>query len=151
MNAVNDTLSKIKAQAERARTSHEEVKETSLEKAQRRHEAALPLLKAFADVQDNFVKIDVLKRIWPRDYDRRPDRVHGLVAAVLGGEAHPCGIMLHVPGGLCSFEVRESWDGNITYVSSRETNGSRPLLWQFDQPDPWLDGFYRTMAGLLEV
>ena len=59
--------------------------------------------------------------------------------------------MLHVPGGLCSFEVRESWDGKITYVSSRETNGSRPLLWQFDQPDPWLDGFYRTMAGLLEV
>ncbi|WP_147431155.1 hypothetical protein [Thiocapsa rosea] len=148
---MNDTLSKIKAQAERARSSQEEGKETSLEKAQRRHAAALPLLQAFADVQDNFVKIDVLKRIWPGDYDRRPDRVHGLVAAVLGGEAHPCGLMLHVPGGLCSFEVRETWDGKIIYTSSRETTGARHLLWQFDQPEPWLDGFYRTMAGLLEV
>jgi hypothetical protein len=151
MSAVNDTLSKIKALAERAQATREGAQESSLEQAQRCHAAALPLLNAFADVQDHFVKIEVLKRIWPRDYDRRPDRIHGLVAARLGGDAFPCGLMLHVPGGLCSFEVHETWDGKMLYTSSRETAGARPLLWQFDHPEPWLEGFYRTLAGLLEV
>lgn len=148
---MNDTLSKIKAKAEGARASVAEEKDSSLVMAQSRHEAALPLLKAFADIQDNFVKIEVLKRIWPTDYDRRPDRARGLVIAVLGGETYPCGLMFHSPGGVRSFEVRETWDGRLTYISSRETAGARPLFWQFDTPEPWLDGFYQTMATMLEL
>lgn len=148
---MNDTLSKIKAMAERSQTSRDQTRDTSLDQAQRCHEAALPLLEAFADVQEHFVKIEVLKQIWPRDYDRRPDRVHGLVAAKLGGEALPCGLMLHIPGGLCSFEVHETWDRKLVYTSSRETHGARPLIRQFDHPEPWLEGFYRTLAGLLDV
>ncbi len=148
---MNETLSKIKAKAEGARASVAEEKDASLEMAQRRHQAALPLLRAFADIQDNFVKIEALKRIWPADYDRRPDRARGLVIAIHGGETYPCGLMFHAPGGVRSFEVRETWDGRLTYVSSREAAGARALFWQFNTPEPWLDGFYQTMAIMLEL
>jgi hypothetical protein len=148
---MNDTLSRIRAEAERARASSEEGKLSSEESAMRRHRAALPLLGAFADVQHNFVKIEVLKRIWPKDYEQRPDRARGLVIARHGGDLHPCGLIFRIPGGFRSFEVQETWNGRLVYISSRETDGSRPQSWQFDTPEPWLDGFYKAMATLLEL
>lgn len=147
---MNDTLNRIKAEAERRRISDAMGRSSALELAQRRNEAALPLLKAFADVQDTFVRIDVLKRIWPDDYQRRPDRARGLIIGVLGGR-YPCGPSLHIPGGQASYEVEATWDGKIIYVSSREANASRPQCWKFDTPAPWLDDFYLTMGMLLEI
>lgn len=148
---MNDTLSRIKAEAERTRVGCESSRDLSLETAQRLHEAARPLLDAFTDVRNHFVKVEVLKRIWPSDFDRRPDRAQGLVIAMLGGAAHPSGLMLQVPGGIRAFEVQETWDGRLVYVSSRETGGMRPQSWRFETPEPWLAGFYQTMAMLLEI
>jgi hypothetical protein len=148
---MNDTLSRIKAEAERRRVSDAMGKSSTLEQAQRRHEAALPLFKAFADVQDSFVRIDVLKRIWPSDYDRRPDRARGLVIGVLGGERQPYGLSLYIPGGQASYQVEATWDGKILYVSSREVSSARPQSWKFEAQQPWLDDFYLTMSSLLEL
>ncbi len=148
---MNDTFSKIKAQADRQRESRSADKAAGAESAQRRSEAAQPILKAFADIQHAFVRIDVLKRIWPNDYQRRPDRARGLLAGLLGGERHPYGLMLHIPGGQATFEVEMTWDGKILYVSSRETLSSRPRLVKVERPEPWLEEFYQTMSTLLEV
>jgi hypothetical protein len=148
---MTDTLSKIKAQAERQRESRTAGKAASEESAQRRSAAAQPLLKAFADVQNAFVRIDVLKRIWPNDYQRRPDRARGLLAGLLGGERYPYGLMLHIPGGQATFEVELTWDGKIMYVSSRETLSTRPRLVRVERPEPWLEEFYQTMSTLLEI
>ncbi|WP_295385403.1 hypothetical protein [uncultured Thiodictyon sp.] len=148
---MNDTLSRIKAEAQRRQAAAARGKDSAQELAQRRQAAAAPLFKAFADVEGSFVRIDVLKEIWPDDYLRRPDRARGLVAGVLGGERYPCGLTLHIPGGQASYAVELTWDGKILYVSSRQTRTAQPQSWQFDRPEPWLDAFYHTMATLLEL
>lgn len=148
---MNDTVSRIKAEAERRRESNASVKSSSEEQKQRLSEAAKPLLKAFADVQNTFVRIDVLKRIWPEDYLRRPDQASGLLVGFHGGEHHPCGLSLHIPGGHASFVVEETWDGKVSYTSTREILGSRPRSWKYDAAGPWLDDFFQLMATLLEI
>jgi hypothetical protein len=148
---MNDTLSRIKAQAERQRESQTAGKAATEESVLRRSEAAQPILKAFADIQHAFVRIDVLKRIWPSDYQRRPDRARGLLAGLLGGERYPYGLMLHIPGGQATFEVELTWDGKLMYVSSRETLSTRPRLVRVERPEPWLEEFYQTMSTLLEI
>ena len=148
---MNDTLNRIKAEAERRRESIASGKSSSEEQKQRLSEAAAPLLKAFADVQNAFVRIEVLKRIWPEDYQRRPDQASGLLVGYHGGERFPCGLSLHIPGGSASFEVEETWDGKVFYHSSRDTMGSRPRFWKYESPGPWLDDFYQLLATMLEV
>lgn len=148
---MNDTLSRIKAQAERQRESQTAGKAATEESVLRRNEAAQPIFKAFADIQHAFVRIDVLKRIWPSDYQRRPDRARGLLAGLLGGERYPYGLMLHIPGGQATFEVEMTWDGKLMYVSSRETLSTRPRLVRVERPEPWLEEFYQTMSTLLEI
>jgi hypothetical protein len=148
---MNDTVSRIKAEAERRREANASGKSSSEEQKQRLSEAAEPLVKAFADVQNTFVRIDVLKRIWPEDYLRRPDQASGLLVGFHGGEHCPSGLSLHIPGGRASFEVEETWDGKLTYTSTRETMGSRPRSWKYDSAGPWLDDFFQLMATLLEI
>lgn len=148
---MNDTLSRIKAEAQRRQAAAATGKNSSQEAAQRRHEAAAPLFKAFADVENSFVRIDVLKEIWPDDYLRRPDKARGLVMGLLGGERYPCGLTLYVPGGQVSYVVELTWDGKIVYVSSRQTKTAQPQSWKFETPEPWLESFYHTMATLLEL
>lgn len=147
---MNDTLSKIKAEADRRRESAAMGRASSADLARRRNEAAAPLLKAFGDIQDAFVRIDMLKRIWPQDYQRRPDRARGLVAGLLGGERYPSGLSVHIPGGKATFEVELTWDGKILYVVSREANGSQSTS-KVEKPELWLDEFFKTMATMLEL
>ena len=147
---MNDTLSKIKAEADRRRESEAMGRASSVDLARRRSEAAVPLLKAFGDIQDAFVRIDMLKRIWPQDYQRRSDRARGLVAGVLGGERYPYGLSVHIPGGKATFQVELTWDGKILYVASREAHGSQSAS-KLETPEPWLEEFFKTMATMLEL
>lgn len=148
---MKDTLDKIKAHAERARSFKDDLKDGDLQSAIRRHEAARLLLQAFSDVQDQFVRVDILKAIWPEDYQRRNDRARGLLAGVLGGERYPHGLRLYIPGGYRTFDVQESWDGTLSYIVARETYGMRPHIAHFSESAPWLDAFYETMAALIDV
>ena len=148
---MNDTLSRIKAEAQRRQAAAASGKDSAQALAQRRQAAAEPLFKAFSDIEGSFVRIDVLKEIWPDDYQSRPDRARGLVAGVLGGGRYPCGLTLHIPGGQASYAVELTWDGKIVYVSSRQTKTAQPQSWTFERTEPWLDAFYQTMATLLEL
>ena len=148
---MNDTISKIKQLAENSQIAAARSKATALEKTQRRHDAAQPLLKAFADVQNAPVRIEVLKRIWPYDFQHRPDRASALVIGYLGDPRRPHGMSFHTPGGQASYEVELTWDDRIVYVSTRETGGSQPQSKKFSEPDSWLAGFYHTMAPMLEI
>lgn len=148
---MKDTLDKIRAHAERARSFRDDLREGDSLAAARRHQAFRPLLDAFMDVQDQYVRVESLKAIWPRDFQQRNERARGLLAALLGGERQPHGLRLYIPGGYRTFDVQENWDGTLTYVSARETEGMRPHIVNFSQLEPWLEVFYETMASLLEV
>lgn len=148
---MNDTLSKIRQKAEKSGESQVLRDESKDSEAARRAKAAEPLLTAFREVQNEFVKIDLLKQIWPNDFDRRNDRLIGLLAEVLGGPRFPHGIKLQVPGGFRSFSVDPAGDGNLCYTSAREPHSGKAQYVNFQTEEQWMEFFYRTMAYILEV
>ncbi|MBB1074680.1 hypothetical protein HUU62_09690 [Rhodoferax sp. 4810] len=148
---MNDTLSKIRAKAEHASDSQVTQQQTQQVAAAIRARAAAPLFAAFNDIKNEFVRVDLLKQIWPTDFDRRNDRVIGLVIEIIGGDAHPCGLKLQIPGGHRSFAVELAADGSIAYTSTREAQGGRPQYITFQNETQWMEFFYKTMAYILEV
>ncbi|MBK5969878.1 MULTISPECIES: hypothetical protein [Thiorhodovibrio] len=148
---MNDTLSKIRQKAEQGGESQMQQKESKDSSAAARAKAAEPLLTAFRDIQNEFVKVDLLKQIWPTDFDRRNDRLAGLIAEVLGGPQAPHGIKLMVPGGYRSFSVDFAGDGTLQYTSAREPYSGRAQYVHFQNEEQWMEFFYKTMAYILEV
>ncbi len=148
---MNETLKRIRAEANQAIDSRLSEAEERKFAARRRSEAAAPLFRAFKDVRNQFVRIDVMRQIWPNDYHQRDDRASGLVAELIGGEEYPCGLRLFIPGGFRRFQVDLAPDDSISFVASRESAGARPHYMTFTQEEPWLDVFYKTMAHLLEI
>jgi len=114
-------------------------------------ELAAPLVRAFRDVEGEFVRISVLSRIWPDDYDRRDDRVAGLLIAWIGPESAPHGLRLAVPNGSLSFEVTLKRDGSAVFSCVRDTHGQRPAIMDFANRDDWLEFFYKSIADLVEL
>jgi hypothetical protein len=150
-NRMNDTLSKIRQKAGQTGESQILQQESKDSEAARRAKAAEPLLTAFRDIQNEFVKIDLLKQIWPNDFDRRNDRLLGLLSETLGDPRYPHGIKLLVPGGFRSFSVDFAADGNLLYTSAREPHSGRAQYVNFQNEEQWMEFFYKTMAYILEV
>lgn len=148
---MNETLKRIKQQA------NKEVDSKLLKKdEQRAHilrcvEAARPLFQAFEDIKGQFVKITILRQIWPTDYHQRDDHAPVLIAQVIGGDETPRGLMFHLPGGHRRFETELQPDGEMGYIVSTDMAGTRPQYITFASTEPWLDMFYKTMAHLLEL
>jgi len=148
---MNDTLSKIRQKAGQSGESQMLEKQSRDSTAQKRAKAAEPLMTAFREIQNEFVKVDLLKQIWPTDFDRRNDRLAGLVAEILGDPRFPHGIKLMVPGGFRSFSVDISSDGTLCYTSAREPHSGRAVYVNFQNEEQWMEFFYKTMAYILEV
>jgi len=148
---MNDTLQRIKQQANKALDSKLSQRDEKRAQAQRCAEAAKPLFQAYQDVREQPVKIGVLKQIWPTDYHQRDDRASVLVAEIVGGEEFPRGIRLLLPGGHRTFEATLQSDGSMLYAIATDTSGTRPQYATFTEPGSWLDIFYKTMAHLLEL
>jgi hypothetical protein len=148
---MSDTLQRIKARKNAALASKQTEAERRAASTQRRAEAAQPLFAALRDVEGQFVKVKVLRQIWPEDFHNRDEHARVLVDSKLGDLSQPCGVRLHVPGGYRRFEVEEASDGGLNYISARETIGGRPHVATYTDRDQWLDAFYGTMASLLEI
>jgi hypothetical protein len=114
-------------------------------------ELAAPLVRAFRDVEGEFVRISVLSRVWPDDYDRRDDRVAGLLITWIGPESAPQGLKLAVPNGSLTFEVTLKRDGSAVFTCVRDTLGQRPAIMDFANRDDWLEFFYKSIADLVEL
>ncbi|MTW19789.1 hypothetical protein [Allochromatium palmeri] len=114
-------------------------------------ELAAPLVRAFRDVEGEFVRISILSRIWPDDYACRDDRVAGLLMAWIGPESAPHGLKLAVPNGLLTFEVTLKRDGSAVFTCVRDTLGQRPAIMDFANRDDWLEFFYKSIADLVEL
>jgi hypothetical protein len=148
---LNDTFQRIKALREAALATKQRATAQHLESLRRRGEAAVPLFDALEEVQDELVKVSVLRQIWPEDFHSRDEHARGLIESVLGDPQRPCGVRLHVPGGHKRFEVEILDDGSLAYVSARETLGGRPHVIAYASREQWLNALYATMASLLEI
>ncbi|QGU32404.1 hypothetical protein [Thermochromatium tepidum] len=148
---MNQTIQKLRQIAQDSTLSAED-------KVIERHEIqascaelAAPLVQAFRDVAGEFVRVSVLSRIWPGDYDRRDDRVSGLLIQWIGPESAPHGLKLAVPNGSLTFEVTLKRDGSPVFTCVRDTLGQRPAIMDFANRDDWLEFFYKSIADLVEL
>lgn len=114
-------------------------------------ELAAPLIHAFKDVEREFVRISVLRQIWPHDYDRRDDRVAGLLIQMIGPAEAPYGLAMAVPHGSLRFEVGLKVDGSAVFSCTRDTHGQRPSMMDFANSEDWLEFFYKSIADLVEL
>lgn len=149
---MKDTLSKIRQKSGNRTLAQEQEKDEKKRLAEERHAAAKPLIQAFAEIKDQPLRIDAMKRIWPDDFDRHDDRAIELVEAYLGGEKHPYGLRLRLPGGLRTFAVEQrAFSDQLSYVAVRESLSGAPHTRYFSSSEPWLELFYEVMATVLEV
>ena len=112
---------------------------------------AAPLIQAFRDVEQEFVQIEMLKQIWPLDYERRNDRVAGLLVSLLGPPDYPSGLRILIPHGQVSFDIDLKEDGSTLFRCTRETDGQRPRIMEFVTREPWMEYFYRLIADVIQM
>ncbi len=114
-------------------------------------ELAAPLIRAFQDVEKEYVRITILRQIWPGDYDRRNDQVGGLLVMLIGSEQAPSGLKMAMPQGFLTFEVvLKSPDAHV-FRCIRETAGQRPLTMEFPDGERWLEYFYKVISDVIEL
>lgn len=150
-NEMNQTLQKLRQLAQEsvlnAEGSDSRKEKVSASCAQ----LAAPLVRAFRDVENEFVRIAILQQIWPRDYDRRDDRVSGLLICWIGPDHAPSGLRLAVPHGSLRFEVSLKVDGSPVFSCFRDTDGQRPVSMDFPDGQHWMDYFFKCIADLVEL
>ncbi len=148
---MNQTLQKLRQIADENVLSGVESQNIKQAVCDSCSELAKPLIEAFRDVEHEFVRISIMRQIWPHDYDRRGDQVSGLLANFIGPRDAPSGLKLLVPHGSLQFEVALQLDGSAVYSCFRDTNGQRPLTMDFPNAEAWLEFFYKSIADLIEL
>ena len=150
-HSMNQTLKKLREIAQESVLSAQDSQFQAHQLHASRAQLAAPLIRAFKDVEQEFVRIAMMQQIWPHDYDRRDDRVAGLRMAFLGPEQAPYGLKLAVPNGSLSFEVSFRADGSPVFACIRDTDGQRPLAMDFPNEHDWLTYFYKIIADVIEL
>jgi hypothetical protein len=148
---MNRTLEMVRATASKAAEQEREAEQARRARLSEQAEAAQEIIRAFGDLQDQFVQVSVLKRIWPMDYQRRDDRLKGLLTRVLTEEGEPYGIELEVPGGHMRFTVQRMDEGTMRFSATRDSGSVRPQVMDFVERQDWLAFFYRTMAQIIDL
>lgn len=148
---MNPTLQKLRALAQESVLSAQdsELKERHVDLSCA--QLAAPLIRAFKDVENEYVRISILRQIWPDDYDRRDDRVSGLLMSMPGPEQAPYGLKIAMPHGFLSFEASLCKDGSPVFTCIRETDGQRPISMDFPDGERWLEYFYKIVADVVEL
>jgi hypothetical protein len=148
---MNQTLQKLREIARESVLSAEDSVGRKQEVFASCAELAAPLIRAFRDVENEFVRISVMRQIWPYDYDRRDDRVAGLLINMIGPSESPIGLKLAVPHGFLQFEVTLRPGSAPVFSCVRDTHGQRPLAMDFPNAQAWLEFFYKSIADLIEL
>jgi predicted type IV restriction endonuclease len=148
---MNQTLQKLREIAQESVLSTQDTELKGKHSVASRAQLAAPLIRAFRDVEKEYVRISVLRQIWPDDYDRRDDRVLGLLIMMFGPESAPYGLKMAMPRGFLSFEVTLKSDGSPVFSCIRDTDGQRPLAMDFPDGKGWLEYFYKVIADVIEL
>ncbi len=148
---MNPTLQKLREIAQESVMSTQDLESKDQRLIAARAQFAAPLVRAFSDVERELVRVAVLRQIWPTDFDRRDDRVSGLLVEKLGPETAPCGLKMALPNGFLSFEVTLKTEDCPVFRCIRDTDGQRPLAMEFPDGQHWLDYFYKVIADVIEL
>lgn len=148
---MNRTLEKLREIVQESEVSAMDSRLRNRQTSQSCAQLAAPMINAFREVEQQFLRISVMQQIWPQDYDRRDDRVTGLLVSVLGPERAPYGLKFLVPHGSLRFEVVLEPGGSPKFICIRDTDGQRPMSMDFTDAESWLEFFYKSIADLIEL
>lgn len=148
---MNRTLQKLREIVQESELTALDSRLRNRQTSQSCAQLAAPLINAFRDIEQQFVRISVMQQIWPQDYDRRDDRVCGLLVSMLGPQQAPYGLKFLVPHGSLRFEVALQADGSPRFSCLRDTDGQRPMSMDFADGESWLEFFYKSIADLIEL
>lgn len=143
---MNQTLERLRQIAQGQSADDSDIRRRQAKCA----ELAAPLIQAFRDLENQFVKIDVLKRLWPEDYEQRNDRFGGLLINWIGPASNPHGLRLAIPHGTISFEVALRQDESPVFLCVRDIHSQRPAIMEFNNREEWLDYFFKSVAEWIE-
>jgi len=145
------TLDLVKAAAEKANRQARHAEKYREENLRRQAEAAKPLLAAFKDLEGELVKVEVLKQIWPKDYQQRSEKFGSLLAGYVVYRGECYGLEIMIPGGIMRFTSEFSAEGENRFWATKEVGGLRPMAMDFGDRDDWLEFFYKSVAHLIEL
>jgi hypothetical protein len=148
---MNNILDKLRAHAEESRRSREDAAERAARRTSALAAAAAPLVHAFREVQHEPLQVPVLRLVWGKAFDRKDERLVGLLIEVIGPGDAPYGLKLRVPSGTLRFEVELGPSDEPEYLCVRETEGLRPTVSSFADQGHWLEYFYKVLADMVEV
>ncbi len=145
------TLDSLQAIADEAAAEKRRASERRLAEFGRLAKEAEPLLQAYADLEQHFVRINVLKKIWGSEFDVRGDRLHGLLLGFVEEHGHRYGVRLRSPSGQLRFFVDTRADGVFVYRTTSDASDGRANSKEFVDRDEWMRYFLGIMAQMLEL
>lgn len=118
--------------------------------AARRSQGMEPLLAAYLDLEDQYLRVSVLRAIWPLDFDKRDDAFRNLLLGYVHHDDLICGIRIRTPTGNMTFVTELGPMNEYVYIYTYDSNGLRPQTRQLTNVEDWLNIFYTETAKLID-
>ena len=148
---MSKTLERLRAQARQIQQDSDVARLRVEALRTSRASAAAPLVQAFDDVKDQLVRVQVLRKVWGEQFERRDERLAGLLLERLQIADAVHGLKIRIAGGTMSFLVDVGQDQGLVFLCIRETQGLPPTIKTFVDQEHWLDFFIKVLADMIEI
>lgn len=148
---MSSTLDKLRQIRDQRFELEEAAAQREREARTTRAELAAPLIAAFREIENEYANIRMMKQVWPEDFSRKDDRVRVFLAGLVGPEAAPHGIVLHIPAGTLRFEAMSFGSRPPEFISLKETWGQKAVSIEFPNHGKWFEYFLRVLTDLVEL
>lgn len=148
---MNRTLENLQSIADEAAAQKRQAEEKRLAELKRLAKEAEPLFDAYADLEQQFVRISILKKIWDKEFDVRGDRLSSLVLGFVEESGQRYGIRFRSPAGQLKFFVDTRVDGAFVYRATSDAGDGRANSKEYIDRDEWMRHFLSVMAQMLEL
>jgi hypothetical protein len=118
--------------------------------ALRRGEAMRPLIEVLGDLEDQYIRVSVMRLLWPHDYAQRDDRVRSLIQGFVLEEGIKCGIKLKSVGGSETFSTEIIGRDELSFVYAYDSAALQPQTRTFANQRDWMNLFINQMAKVIE-
>lgn len=146
----NETRDKLKQFLERKNSENEQQKVQEYAAAVRRSEGARPLLSAYSNLADQCLRVEVLRAVWPLDFDKRDDTFKNLLLGYVYEKGLICGVRIKTPTGNMTFETELGAMNDYVYIYTYDSNSIRPSTQRFSNGEEWLNLFLMQAAKLID-
>jgi len=118
--------------------------------AVRRSQGAAPLLAAYSEIEDQYLRVSVLRALWPLDFDKRDDAFRSLLLGYIYDHERICGIKIQTPTGRLTFETELDSMNEYVYIYTYDSDSIRPKTHRYSNQEDWIKNFFTQAAMLID-